>query len=134
MGTLLNGSNGNIALANRKGTLVTWSATMSGDVVPVTPYGNGGWDGNRRGSRRMSGSASGFMTSGETKGPGFNNTDFPAFSAGETCTFTADNGCSYTGIFVISDIKVVSASNTFPQVTFDFVSDGAVTETWASIS
>lgn len=126
------GLNGNVSISGGRGArLSAWSANLAHELNDCTGFGSNGFRQNKTSLKSMSGQASGFLTKGTTNDQpnwtGLSNCD-----DGVTVVLTADSGCTFSGIFNISNMRIEEAVAGLGMITFDFISNGTVTETWVT--
>lgn len=112
----------------------SWELSGEQAVEDATPYGSGTTNAVNIGSGTpsMTLQGGGFALQGATgTALGFDGSGFTAL--GVSVTATADTGCTETGTFVMRRIRLQHARMraTVP-VTFEMMSAGSITETWAT--
>jgi hypothetical protein len=125
------GTSGNATIASRGARLAAWTINLNHELNDATGFGGSGWRQNKTSLKSASGSASGFLTKG-TSSDTPNFTALSSCSEGEAITLTADTGCTYTFTGNISNIAIGTSVAGLATVTFDFVSNGTVTEAWVT--
>ena len=127
------GTSGNVSISGRGARIAAWSADLLRQVNNANGYGSV-WSQNVGGIRSLSGTASGFLTKGTAN-------DTPNFTGLTSCddtgvaiVLTADTGCIYYFNGLISRIRIDHNVADVARITFDFVSNGAVTEDWETAS
>lgn len=128
----IQGINGNVTVANFVCKLSVWSADLVFGVVDTSGFEDQGYRTRETTLCGMAGSASG--TAIIDNAP-IDNAILAAPMVPATLTaavvLTGTAGCTYSFNAVISNVSMVRPYDGAMTVTFDFVSDGRITEAWA---
>jgi len=110
-----------------------WSAALDTGVVQTTGFGDAGYRTHEPTIGRMSGSASGMLITEFAPVPvlALGATFDPTKCKGSV-VLTATTGHTYTFNALISNVRITRPNDGKPSVSFDFRSDGPVTQSaWA---
>lgn len=132
MAATIQGINGNVTVANFIAKLDAWSADLSFGLVDTSGFDDQGYRTREPLLCGMSGAATGTCV---MDSPPFDNAVLQAPMVPATLTaaivLTATTGCTYSFNAVISRVSLTRPYDGKMTVTFNFVSDGRITEAWA---
>ncbi len=120
---VLTGTTGSVTGLNCR--LYLWDCTLHTDALESTGFGSS-WRNNEPGFRSASGRAAARLTDGTA-------TDDPTAmfdGAKHALTLVAATSCSFSFSAIITNVSVAVNVDKISEVTFDFVSDGAITTAW----
>lgn len=135
----IQGTTGNCTLIGTGATtafdakLDTWSASLDTGVVQTTGFGDAGYRTHEGTILRLSGSASGMVITEFAPVPvlALGVTFLPASCKGSV-VLTMSTGHTYTFNALVSNVKIARPEDGKATVTFDFRSNGPVTQSaWA---
>ena len=129
---VIHGIQGNFLLTlnsvTYQGRFNRWTCSVNTDANDATGFGSV-WRQREIGLSDASGQAAGYLTDGtaiDNPGVGILNTGKVQI------TLTADSGSNLTFQAIAINITIVADENSNDRLSFTYVSDGAVTQTWAS--
>jgi hypothetical protein len=146
-GSLIGGCGGGVTLPDGfVAKMKSWEATIDVKDVDTTGFPDGAYSNCEAVGYSLSGSAVGFLTQGTGSdptvpdgGPPIPTAAFPTdltdcsglASFSGAMTLTAITGCTYTGTFLITKVKIGREAHNIGTVSYDFKNQGKWQEAWA---